>query len=295
MAIALPMGPRWLLRVTPVGSIDTLLRRLLDLADGDAVAFGVDFPIGLPRDYVIRHVTGHHAFPEFLKSLANRPGFFEVAESIEEVAAGRPFYPRRARRGMTRMAHALALGLDGPASLSRFCDRATAERPAGAPLFWTLGANQSGKAAISAWRDMLLPGFEADLPIAIWPFAGPFLDLLQPGVVAIAETYPADAMVQIGLRRIGSKRRQVDRMALMPSLRGIMDRLGVMPDPTLDSAIAQGFGADAAGEDRFDCVLGVLCVLSVTAGLRPDVPPPDPWLHKWEGWVLGQGCPAQPP
>ena len=35
------------------------------------------------------------------------------------------------------------------------------------------------------------------------------------------------------------------------------------------SATADGFGADAAGEDRFDCVLGVLCVLNVLAGNRP--------------------------
>ena len=55
---------------------------------------------------------------------------------------------------MTR-GNAAALGLDGAAALSRACDRATAERPAGAPLFWTLGANQVGKAAIAAWRTML--------------------------------------------------------------------------------------------------------------------------------------------
>ena len=30
-------------------------------------------------------------------------------------------------------AHAAALGMDGPHGLSRWCDRATAERPAGAP------------------------------------------------------------------------------------------------------------------------------------------------------------------
>ena len=45
---------------------------------------------------------------------------------------------------------------------------------------------------------------------------------------------------------------------------------------------------DAAGEDRFDCVLGVLCVLNVLAGNRPDTAPADPWIRRWEGWVLGQ-------
>jgi hypothetical protein len=35
-------------------------------------------------------------------------------------------------------------------------------------------------------------------------------------------------------------------------------------------------------------VLGVLCVLNVLAGNRPDTAPNDPWIHRWEGWVLGQ-------
>jgi hypothetical protein len=30
-------------------------------------------------------------------------------------------------------------------------------------------------------------------------------------------------------------------------------------------------------------------VLGVLAGARPDTAPADdPWLHRWEGWVLGQ-------
>ncbi len=53
-------------------------------------------------------------------------------------------------------------------------------------------------------------------------------------------------------------------------------------------AILDGFGADASGEDRFDSVLGVLCVLNVLAGNRPDTAPDDPWIQRWEGWVLGQ-------
>ena len=52
--------------------------------------------------------------------------------------------------------------------------------------------------------------------------------------------------------------------------------------------MTDGFGSDAAGEDRFDCVLGVLCVLNVLAGNRPDTAPADPWIRRWEGWVLGQ-------
>ena len=54
------------------------------------------------------------------------------------------------------------------------------------------------------------------------------------------------------------------------------------------AAIASGFGEDAAGEDRFDSVLGLLCVLAVLDERRPDTAPPDPWVQHWEGWVLGQ-------
>jgi hypothetical protein len=190
---------------------------------------------------------------------------------------------------MTRVSHALALGLGAASGLSRACDRATAERPAGAPLFWTLGANQSGKAAIAAWRDMLLPALGlSDNRVRLWPFEGAFRALLSPGVVAIAETYPAEALRHLGIRLRGSKRRQSDRAAVAGPLLAAMERLQVAPQPALVEAVTSGLGADPAGEDRFDCLLGVLCVINVLAGHRPDTIPDDPWLASWEGWVLGQ-------
>ncbi len=67
-----------------------------------------------------------------------------------------------------------------------------------------------------------------------------------------------------------------------------MDRLSVSPDTGMLRAVHDGFGTDAAGEDRFDSVLGVLAVLNVLAGNRPDSAPDDPWIQRWEGWVLGQ-------
>ena len=60
-------------------------------------------------------------------------------------------------------------------------------------------------------------------------------------------------------------------------------------------AVLWMMAADAAGEDRFDSLLGTLCVINVLEGNRPDVAPPDPWLTRWEGWVLGQtDLPALP-
>lgn len=286
MALAQPGGPGWVLSVQPVGDVGTVLARLVGLAGGAPVALGVDFPIGLPRAFAALHDGGSADFPAFLRGLAQRPGFLQVADTLDQVGPARPFYPQRGVRGMTRLSHALALG--HASALSRACDHATIHRPAGAPLFWTLGANQSGKAALSGWRDMLLPALAGPSAPALWPFEGPFRALLRPGRVVVAETYPADALRQIGLRPIGSKRRQADRLALVPGLLGVMAGLHAIPGPALAQLLAAGFGADAAGEDRLDCVLGVLCVLMVLAGRRPDHTPADPWITRWEGWVLGQ-------
>ena len=275
----------------PVGDLATLFQRLIER--GEPAVLGVDFPLGLPRGFA-RQLAGTACFPDFLRTLADRPGFFSVCDTLAEVAADRPFYPRRGAKGMTRLSHATALGLEGASGLSRWCDRATVERPAGAPLFWTLGANQSGKAAISAWRDLLLPALTSPAPPPLlWPFDGALHGLLAPGLwapgrVVVAETYPAEAMRQLGLRMGGSKRRQADRVRLAPALADALHQRGATAAPRLAAALADGFGADAAGEDRFDSLLGLLCVLGVLAGACPDTAPPDPWVQRWEGWVLGQ-------
>lgn len=288
MAVAMREGTGWrLAEPEPVGDVATLCARLRARAGGGAVALGVDLPLGLPRAHVLRHGL-EGGFPRFLRGLAGEPGFFEVCATLAEVAPGRPFYPARGLRGMTRASHAAALGLDGPACLSRLCDRATAERPAGAPLFWTLGANQTGKAAISAWRDWLVPALAGPRPPLLWPFEGDLDALLAPGEVAVAETYPAEALRHLGLKLTGSKRRQADRARLAPALDAAMARLGVAADGGLAALAADGFGARPDGEDRLDCVLGALAVVNVLAGHRPGHPPPDPWLRRWEGWVLGQ-------
>jgi hypothetical protein len=279
----------------PVGDPAKLLARLRAIAGSTPVALGIDCPIGLPRAYAATQ-TGAPGFPAFLRALSAAGAFWQVAETLSDISPARPFYPARGLRGMTRLSHATALGLPDAAALCRACDRATAQRPAGAPVFWTLGANQSGKAAIAAWRDVLCPALRGPNPPALWPFEGRFAALLRPGAVAIAETYPAEALRQLGLVPAGSKRRQPDRAAYAPALHAAMARLGVTPGADAAACIAQGFGADACGEDRFDSFLGALCVLSVATGARADFVPEDPWITQWEGWVLGQtSLPLLPP
>ena len=284
MTVIAGAGDRWRISAPqPVGPPETLLQRLRLLAGGEAVALGIDCPIGLPRAYAQLHAAAAD-FPDFLRRLPDLGPFWQVAASVDEILPSRPFYPARGVRGMTRLSHAQALGLADAAALSRACDRATPERPAGAPLFWTLGANQSGKAAIAAWRDVLCPALRGARPPRLWPFEGGLCSLLGRGEVVVAETYPAEALRQLGLVPAGSKRRESDRAAYAPALRQAMARLGVAGDVMVEA----GFGADAAAEDRFDSFLGALCVLSIITGQRKDFVPSDPLIRQWEGWVLGQ-------
>ncbi len=292
MTIGRPDGPGFRIGAPePVGPPDTLFARLRAQAGALAIAFGIDCPLGVPRDYAAQGLAARD-FPHFLRGLAQRPAFFEVAATLGRVSVATPFYPARGIAGMTRQSHALALGLTGAAALNRVCDRATADRPAGAPVFWTLGANQTGKAALAAWRHVLIPALLSPSPPLLWPFDGPFLQLLRPGAIAVAETYPAEAMRQLGLRPAGSKRRQGDRAAYAPALRARMTALSAACTPALEAALADGFGAGDDGEDRFDSLLGVLCILGVLRRRRPDTAPADPWIQRWEGWVLGQADPA---
>ena len=270
----------------PVGEVARFLPTLLDEAKGAPVALGADLPLGLPRHYAARRPEA--GFIDFLRGLALDAAFFDVAATVAEISPDRPFYPMRGIKGMSQAPHAAALGLAGPLALRRACDHATSERPAGAPLFWTLGPNQVGKAAVSAWREMLIPALASGVPVRIWPFEGAYRAMLAPGTIALAETYPAEALRHLGLRLAGSKRRQRDRAALAAPLLVAIAALDAAPDAALGEAIANGFGSDAAGEDRFDSLLGVLCVLNVLAGNRLDTAPDDPWIMRWEGWVLGQ-------
>ncbi len=259
------------------------------VADGAPAALGLDLPLGLPRAWVAAAHPAGDGFPGFLRAAGGAADpFWRVAAGLDAVSAAAPFYPARPVRGMTRAAHAAALGLWGADALCRLCDRATAERPAGAPLFWTLGANQTGKAAIAAWRDWLAPALRAGAPCALWPFEGGLHALLAPGRVVLAEVYPAEAMRHAGVRLVGSKRRRDARQGALPALRQAMARLRVLPEPGLEAALRDGFGADATGEDRLDSLLGLLGLIGVLDGVRPDFVPADPWVRRWEGWVLGQ-------
>lgn len=276
-----------------VGPLDRLLPRLADEADGGALLLGFDFPIGLPLAYAQRAGINDFlaALPGF--GLAAWADFYTPAEQPDQISLRRPFYPQRP--GGARRQHLLdGLGLPDSNALWRRCDRLTFGRGSASPLFWTLGANQSGKAAIVGWRDVLAPALRAGVPpLALWPFSGPLDVLLRPGRIVAAETYPAECYHHLGLTDGGkrwSKRRPVDRAAQAPRLLAWAAAAGVELAPELVAAIESGFGPRPDGDDPFDATVGLFGMLNVTLGHRPPGEPDDETVRRVEGWILGQAA-----
>src|SRR4051794_16670446 len=178
LAVA-PRQPRGRYRLharVPAGPPATLLARLRRTerrTERRTVFLGLDVPIGVPAAYAARAGIGD--FRALLDALGGDPGdgpaapagggsgwgdFGRVADRPEAISLRRPFYPLRP--GGASPGHLVtALGLDGAGDLHRECERATAARRAAAPLFWTLGAQQVGKAALSVWLEVLAPARRA--------------------------------------------------------------------------------------------------------------------------------------
>lgn len=277
----------------PVGELDSLLERLAAAASTPGpLLLGLDLPLGLPLAYARR--AGIESFADWLAGLGSGcwQEVFEVAERPEEIALTRPFYPRRP--GAAREAHLIeGLGLAGRRALYRLCDLPTGQRQAASPLFWTLGPQQVGKAALSCWRDLLGPAHRRG-EVRLWPFDGPLEALLHAGGVVVAETYPGEVYGHLGIDfrgpdgRRGRKGDRLARQANAARLFGAAASLGVELRPALRSAIDEGFEESAGGDDAFDALVGLLGMINVLRGRRPAGEPEDPEVRAIEGWILGQ-------
>ena len=267
-----------------VGDVDTYFSRLRTRAGSSAVVFtGFDFPIGLPASYASK--VGFTDFRTALPRLGRDEwsDFYEPARSQSDISIGRPFYPYATRKkGEHRQEHLYGrLGLRGMSDLKRRCERRAQS------LFWLIGSNQVGKAAISGWRDLLAPALARDATLSIWPFDGRLDDLLaRPGVVA-AETYPAEVYRHLGLGVLrGSKQRQSDRAADSSTMRDWAQTNGVHLTKRLKHEIEDGFGTNRNGDDRFDAVVGLFGMLDVVFGNLESGEPRDD-TTQIEGWILG--------
>ena len=271
------------------------LGRLLSSHDASHTTFiGFDVPIGLPLAYAEKICCDD--FIDLLPQLGQEGtwvDFFKPATSAAEISHRRPFYPQRP--GGTRRDHLVeALGLERFDQLRRQCDQATAYRPAAAALFWTMGAQQVGKAAISVWRDVLQPAFvesgERGDEIGVWPFQGKLFkeenekennqqstidrQLLTGRRTVVAEVYPGEMIHHIGMQ-VRSKRDQAERAKAAEPALAWVTRHGWRLTPEAEMALKDGFGSAADGEDRFDAFVGLLGMLGVLAGTIPEGGPAD--------------------
>ena len=289
-------GKRWLALATrqaggryharapqPVGPLESLWARLGDEAGGGHVLLGVDFPIGLPAAYAA--LAGISDFRAALEGFDDR--FYAVAERPEEIDLGKPFYPMRPG-GRRRQQLLDGLGLASWSDLLRRCDRRSPTRSAAGAIFWTQGAQQVGKAAITGWRDLLAPALRAGFDLALWPFQGKLDDLLTRHRIVVAETYPAEVYRHLGLDLRGGKRRPAVRRSNAAGLLAWATSAAFEPDPALVAGIEDGFGSDLCGEDRFDAVVGLFGMLGVVLGRRLSGEPDEPLVRQIEGWILGQ-------
>jgi hypothetical protein len=261
-------------RTEPVADPGSLLRSL----PGTSVLAGFDFPIGVPHSWAQR--VGVTSFRELLSIIGRGEwrDFFDVAENRGEITLRRPFYP--ARPGGRRHAHLVeALGMSAMDDLLRRCERRQPDRRAACALFWTLGGNQVGKAALTGWRDVLVPALDR---IALWPFGGPLEELLRTHRVVVVETYPGEVYRHLGVAVRKSARQ--DRARHGSTLRAAASRLGVELLPELQSEIDGGFASD----DQFDAFVGLLGMIDVVRGRSSGEPRDDRDVVTVEGWILGQ-------
>ena len=272
-----------------VGSTATLLDRLRVIAGPRPVLIGFDFPIGVPKAYA--DAAGIASFPDFLKFLAASaaPMFFEPAVEIGDISADRPFYPQRSK-GSKRQHLVDALGLDGWDELFRICERGTEDRSPASPLFWLVGAQQVGRAAIAGWRDLIAPSLARE-DVRLWPFDGDIDALAVEGQTVLLETYPADFYRQLGaVPGPGGKRAQHGRAPACGALRAAVARLEVQLTEDGEAELDDAFGDRPDGEDRFDAFVGLVGMLNVLLGGRQPGPPAEAFddATTVEGWILGQ-------
>lgn len=274
-------------QVTNAGKL--IQNHIYQAKDG-GVILGFDFPIGFPKSYANR--AGVDKFIEVLPELGSGQwrDFFKLAERPEEISIYRPFYPFRPG-GTQRSQLVQGLKVENFTELLRRCEFGNENRNDACSLFWTLGGNQVGRAAISGWREILIPSLRAmKTDIAIWPFDVQMDQLTEFKSAVIVETYPGDACVQIGLGAAGrgwSKRNREHRINKAQTIKKIANEMG-LDIKSIEAAVDDGFGYSDVGEDQFDALIGLLGMLSVVLGIRDDGLPDDESVRTVEGWIFGQ-------
>jgi hypothetical protein len=255
---------------------------------------GFDFTIGLPQEYAKK--TGITAFLTVLPLFGSSDwaNFYTPAENPHQISLKRPFYTARPGGSSHQfLEKGLGIGFD---LLYRECERAHANRRPACPLFWTLGGQQVGKAAITGWQRLIAPALaESALQIKIWPFAGRLDECCRNADIVVVETYPAEYYTHLGLSSSSSprwsKRRQSDRSFFAGRLISLAQNLRLSLTSEVREKILDGFGSSADGEDQFDALIGLYGMINVIQGNRPFNEPRSMVISRIEGWIFGQEQP----
>ncbi|GHC18978.1 hypothetical protein GCM10010082_08050 [Kushneria pakistanensis] len=253
-------------------------------SDHGTTLAGFDFPIGVPAQWAARAgVTDFRAWLAMLDT-PRWQQFFDTASTPEEISLTRPFYPQHATRGVSQSDLTQALDVEDFDALRRGCERDMPGRKP-CPLFWTLGANQVGKAAQTGWCEVILPAL--DQGVALWPFDGALEDLAQTHHCILCETWPtlAARLMRAGFSGRQSKRRQTDRLDACRHL--LESDLPVTWEVSAKASLESGFGERADGEDAFDAMLGLLMMIAIVEGKLPVSSVLSCEERYLEGWILG--------
>lgn len=283
----------WLIEaVEPVGDCSAFVRTLSAAGHREAVLAGFDFPLGVPDGYGA--LTGLSSFPDFLQAIGQGQWaeFTNVARHPNDISVRRPFFPHNSNDGWKQGELTKALAVQSFDELLRSCERKTLIRRAACSVFWTTGPSQVGRAALAGWTEVIKPAQAAGA--RLWPFDGSLASLSErPGLV-LAETYPAEAYSHVGVvfRSTESKTRQEDRASKADAIFGWASKHDIHLSASVRTLIADGFGSDKAGEDRFDALLGLCGMIEVVTGRRAEGGHPADSV--WEGWILGQERGPQP-
>ena len=173
--------------------------------------------------------------------------------------------------------------------LLRLCDRKDVGRGAASALFWTMGPQQVGKAAIKGWTEVLVPALTSSVEdVAVWPFDGELRRLLASDRLVLTETYPTEFYRHLNITLDPGKRSQSARRRTADTLTRWASAAGVELTPDLESTIKDGFGRSPDGEDPFDATVGLFGMLEVVLGRRLPGEPNNETIRKIEGWMLGK-------
>ena len=272
---------------TPVGEPKRLIENLRDEVGALGTAFvGFDFPIGVPAHFAKR--AGISKFRELLPLLGTGvwKDFYSVCDTPEQVSSHRPFYPNGGYKGRRKKDLFQGHGVSSIEPLLRHCERGGNGQKQACCLFWTLGGNQVGKAALIGWRDVLAPALRDGNAVRLWPFDGPLQSLLISGAFVVAETYPAECYGWFSDRPLGGKGDPENRKkfsALLLDWTGINN---VLAEDGLRREMRDGF--PTGDDDAFDAVVGLFGMLQICLGLRDSGEPDDETIRDTEGWILGR-------